>query len=96
MRSFSAASAMVVAWLSQPATPTKAKPRAIGDLLREGHHRRARFDARAIHADVDLDRDAQPLARMSECRVELDQVLDAVDANDRIGVIGKAGPAGRS
>src|SRR4029079_17352528 len=41
----------------------EAETPATPDLARQCHHRRAWFDARAIHADIDLDRDAQPPGR---------------------------------
>ena len=62
---------------------------AIGDLARERNNRCARLDARAVHADVDLDRHAQPLVGSREGRIELREILDAVGTDDRVGAIGQ-------
>src|SRR5438105_3341560 len=72
-----------------PRDSYEAKTRAARDLACEGNYRRTRRNPRAIHADVHLDRHAQRFTRIREGRIELDQVLDAVDANDRVGVIGE-------
>ena len=65
----------------------EAQAPAPRDLVRQFNHRAPRHDARPIHADVDFDRHAQRLARVRERGVELDDVVDAVDANDRIGAL---------
>ena len=47
--------------------------------------RRARRDAGAIHADIDLDHDAQPPPPAGGSLRQLADILDAVDRDDRIG-----------
>src|SRR5207247_10491557 len=62
---------------------------AVGDLARERNNRGAWLDARTVHADVDLDRDSQALVGSHEGRIELREILDAVDADNRVRTIGQ-------
>ena len=69
--------------------PDEAKTWAVRDLARKSKRGRPRLYTGAIHSDVDFDCDSQPLASAPERRVELIKVVDVIDTNDRVGMIGK-------